>query len=168
MPRILIIFYSRTGTTRRLAEALRARCDADIEEIRDARPRRGLFRGWLRSLAEVRRRTETQILPTVKRVEGYDLVVVGTPVWAHSMSSPLRTWLSQHYGHIRQYAVFATQGGSGGDKAIAQVAALCGTPPVASLVVGARDLASPACEASLDAFVARLKRVESLAAAAAA
>jgi flavodoxin len=160
MPKILIVFYSRTGTTRRIAEAIRARCNADIEEIRDARPRDGLFRGWWRSIREARRGSETQILPTTKRVDDYDLVVLGTPVWASSMSSPLRTWLNSHRHEIRRVAIFATQGGSGGERALTAVAKLCALAPVARLVVNAGDVNSGACEAELERFVARLAIAE--------
>ena len=140
--KVLVIFYSRTGTTRKVAEAIGARCGAEIEQIRDARSRRGLLRGWWRSIREVRRCSETQILPTKKQAKDYDLVVLGTPVWASSMSSPLRTWINRHRSALRQVAVFVTQNGRGGDKAIAQITELCGVAPVARLILNAKDLAS--------------------------
>ena len=83
--KVLVVFYSRTGTTRIVAKAVSARCRADIDEIRDARHRKGILRGWWRSIWEVRRGSETQILPTAKHPENYDLIVLGTPVWASSI-----------------------------------------------------------------------------------
>lgn len=154
--KVLVVFYSRTGTTRKLATAIGAGCRADIEEIRDVRSRKGILRGWWRSILEVRRGSETPILPTEKHVEDYDLVVVGTPVWASSISSPLRTWLNRHRRELKRVAVLVTQGGRGGDKAIAQLTTLFGLTPAAELIVNARDVASGAYRQRLDEFVARL------------
>jgi menaquinone-dependent protoporphyrinogen IX oxidase len=154
--RTLIVFYTRTGTTGKVAQALSERCGAEIEQIRDVHPRRGLLRGWWRSIREVRRRSEAEILTTGKQPQEFDLVILGTPVWAGSMSSPLRTWINRNRSSLEQVAVFVTQGGRGGEKAAAQVAELCGTAPVARLVVNAKDLASAKFEKQLDEFVAGL------------
>jgi flavodoxin len=154
--KILVVFYSRTGITRKVARAVGAQCRADIEEIRDARPRKGLLRGWWRSIREVGRGRETQILPTAKRAENYDLIVLGTPVWASSMSSPLRTWLNRHRSELKRVAVFVTQGGRGGDKAIAQLATLFDLAPAAELIVNAKDVTSGAYKKRMEEFAARL------------
>lgn len=154
--KVLVVFYSRTGNTQKVAEALAARCGAELDCIRDAHSRRGLLRGWWRSIREVRRRSETEITSTSMQVDDYDLVVLGTPVWASSISSPLRTWINRHRSDLKQIAVFATQNGRGGDKAITQIVELCGIAPVARLVVNAKDIASDNYERKLDEFVAGL------------
>jgi multimeric flavodoxin WrbA len=151
--KVLVVFYTRTGTTGTIAAALGARCGADTEQIRDAGSRRGL-RGWWRSIREAWRRSETQILSTETQAKDYDLVVLGTPVWAGSMSSPLRTWLNRHRLELKRIAVFVTQNGRGGDKAIAQIIELCGIAPLARLVVNSKDIASETCVRQLDEFVA--------------
>ena len=46
--RTLIVFYSRSGHTRQLAQELVTRCGADLEEIREVRSREGFF-GYCRS-----------------------------------------------------------------------------------------------------------------------
>ena len=139
-----------------MAKAVSARCRADLEEIRDARPRKGLLRGWWRSIREVRRGSETQILPTTRHPGNYDLVVLGTPVWASSISSPLRTWLKRHRSELKQVGVFVTQGSRGGGKAVAQFSTLFGLAPRADLIVNAKDVTSGAYRGRLDEFAARL------------
>ncbi|MGC2944368.1 hypothetical protein [Burkholderia ambifaria] len=49
--KLLVVFYSRTRTTRRAASALAGMLDADVEEIVVTRGRAGPF-GYLRSLVE--------------------------------------------------------------------------------------------------------------------
>jgi len=47
-PKVLIVFFSRMGTTRLLAEAIARATHGDLEELKELRSRRGVF-GWLRS-----------------------------------------------------------------------------------------------------------------------
>ena len=45
--KVLVVYYSRTGNTRFVAEAVAQSLKADIEEIRDRKNRMGIF-GFLR------------------------------------------------------------------------------------------------------------------------
>ena len=45
--RVLVVYYSRTGNTRFVAEAVAQSLEADIEEIKDGKNRMGIF-GFLR------------------------------------------------------------------------------------------------------------------------
>ena len=47
-PKILIVFFSRTGTTGKLAESIARATHGDLESLREAKSRRGPI-GWLRS-----------------------------------------------------------------------------------------------------------------------
>ena len=78
--KVLVIFYSRTGATRRLAEALANALQADIEPITDRINRSGIF-GYLRSVAESLQKRGASIEPMKTDPASYDLVVIGTPVW---------------------------------------------------------------------------------------
>ena len=49
--RTLVVYYSRSGTTRKIAEALSETFNANIEEIVEANGRAGFF-GYVRSLVE--------------------------------------------------------------------------------------------------------------------
>jgi len=78
--KVLVVYYSRTGATRRLAEALANALQADIEPITDRENRSGIF-GYLRSVAESLQKRGASITPMNTDPASYDLVVVGTPVW---------------------------------------------------------------------------------------
>jgi len=143
MAKALVAYYSRTGHTRQVAEVIAAQLGADVEPIQDVRPRSGLL-GYWRSGCEALHKTAVGIEPVEKDPDGYDLVVLGTPVWAGRMSSPLRAYINAHRANFARVAVFCTEGGASGEKAMRQVAELCDRLPVATLIVTERELGSGA------------------------
>lgn len=104
--RILVVYYSRNGHTRAVAEEIaHALGGAETEEIRDTVERRGL-RGYLRSGRDAIKKRETTLATPGRDVSAYDFVVVGGPVWAGGLSSPVRTWLRAHGRELRTVAFF--------------------------------------------------------------
>ena len=139
--RCLIVYYSRTGTTRKVAEALSEVLGCDIEEIVEPRSRMGIF-GYIRSAAEARRQSRVAIAEPKRDPASYDLVIVGTPVWAWSLSSPVRSWLTTMRGRLPDVALFCTLGGAGGARVLAQMRGIVGKSPRARLVVTAKEMSS--------------------------
>jgi len=137
---ILVVSYSRTGHTRYLAQQIAEQCGADQEEIVDRVGRRGLL-GYLRSLVEAVLRLSAPIAPSKRAPRDYELVIVGTPVWAWHLSSPVRAYLRRHRGEARRMAFFCTYGGSGQARVLDEMAKLCGRPPLATLALTTRDVA---------------------------
>src|SRR3974390_2834355 len=112
--RILVIYYSRTGTTREVARSLTAALQCDSEEIVEDGSRRGML-GYLRSLLGALRQSPARIAAAGKDPSSYDLIVIGTPVWAWSVSSPVRAYLIGNRARLPAVAFFCTLGGAGGD-----------------------------------------------------
>ncbi len=156
MSRTLVVYFSRTGTTRKVAGEITARAQAECEEIRESRGRRGLL-GYLRSAREALARRIGEIDAPKHDPALYDLVVIGSPVWASNMSAPVRAYLTRHLGQFRRVAFFCTQGGSGGAKVVQAMAELCGQPPVATLVLNEREIRAGRHQRQLDAFVSSLE-----------
>lgn len=55
----------------------------------------------------------------------YDVVVLGTPVWGGTMSSPTRTYIETNKSKFNRVAFFCTQGGSDNPRLFSDMAALC-------------------------------------------
>lgn len=91
--RVLVAFYSRTGNTRRVAEAIAERLKADMEEIRDVGSRSGVP-GFFRSGYEALAGKLPEIQQVYRRPDEYDLVLIGSPVWVGRPSSPIRSYLT--------------------------------------------------------------------------
>ena len=111
MPNILCVYYSRTGTTEKLMQEIAQELKCEILKLDDGIDRSGL-RGWLRSGLQAMARR----LPAVKPLETnlplsiYDLVIIGTPVWAGRCSSVVRSFLGGDGGGLRAGGLFFPPG----------------------------------------------------------
>jgi flavodoxin len=130
----LVIYYSRTGITRDVATRIATACACEIEPIRDTRPRLG-WAGYLRSGREAFTRRTPSIAPMATNPADYGLLILGTPVWVGRLSAPMRSYIEANAALFPQVAAFCTMGGSGGDKVLDDIAALCGKPLVARLAL---------------------------------
>ena len=152
MTRCLVACYSWSGQTARVARAVAEALGADLEAIREVRPRRGLF-AFPRSALEAARGRAAPILPAVHDAGSYDLVVVGGPVWAGRAASPLRAFAERERGRLRRAAYFCTLGGANGARALADMEAACGRAADARLMITAPSLKSGAWRELVDGFV---------------
>lgn len=132
--KVLVTYYSRSGTTRKLAEAIAAGLGCDIEAIEDTRNRKGLL-GYLSAGFDASTGRLTRLKPLQKSPADYDLVAVGTPVWAGTVSAPVRTYLTQNAARLPKVAFFLTGGDAKQEKAPAQMAQSAGKQPQATLAV---------------------------------
>ena len=136
----LLVYYSRGGRTRSLAEQIAAQCGADIEEIVDSVGRRGVL-GYLRSLFEALLRIPAPIKPNLRSPRNYDTVIVGSPVWAGQVPSPVRSYLRRNRGRFRRVAFFCSHRGSGHRRMLHHLAILSGRSAVATLALAEADVA---------------------------
>lgn len=135
----LVVYFSRTGYTRRIASEIAKAIGADVEELREPSKRSGIF-GYLRSAREALKGAAPELLPCEHDPRDYELVVFGTPVWASHVSSPLRSYVAAHRPDLRRVAFFCTEGGSGGGKVVRELADLCGQEPATALVLDDREI----------------------------
>ena len=83
--RVAIIYHSLSGNTRRVAELLAGRlagmAEVDLIEVRDQRQYSTLT-AYAIGAPRAMRGEVAEIEPAEIDVAGYDVVVLGTPVWA--------------------------------------------------------------------------------------
>jgi len=127
----------------------------DIEEIRERDSRLGVL-GYLRSGYEAWFQRPVRIREPGVDPGTYDLVVVGTPIWNASLSSPVRAYLAQNKAKLPAIAFFLTYGGSSRKRVLRQMQEACGRAPVATLALRERDLARR--EPEVAKFVATLRQ----------
>lgn len=159
MPKYLVAYYSWTGNTAKVAKLLAETLSADIEEIREVKPRSGPFALAATAIASVLKMSPPILKPT-KSVADYDVVILGCPVWASNMATPMRTYIMRENPKIKQVAFFCTLGGSGGKAALGRMAALCGRTSLADLIVEQSALASGNWRGLTENFARQVQNIE--------
>ncbi len=155
--RALVVFYSLTGTTRRVAQALAAALEAELEEIRCPKYRSGFFGFWRAGYASWRSKIP-EIAPPQHDPSHYDLVLVGGPVWAWNACTPVRAYLMREAPRLPAVGFFVTVGGVGFERALATMQALAGREPAATLVLRTEDFKRGGDRAAIANFAAILRR----------
>jgi flavodoxin len=151
--RVLVIFYSRTGNTRRVAEAIAERLKADIEEIRDVKSRSGVL-GFLRSGYEALAGRLPKIQQVSRSPDKYDLVLIGSPVWVGRLASPMRAYLAIYGRSIKQTASFCTCKSDEG-RVFKEMEALS-KKPIATLCIREKEVKSGEYIKKIEEFVKAL------------
>ncbi len=155
--RCAIIYYSRTGTTRKLATALAGALDADLSEIGCERYRPGVLR-YLRAGYD----SLTGNLPPIEAppiaADEYDLLLLGAPVWTSYPAVPLRAYLAGKPAVPAHVGVFLTYGGhSPATAAFDGVAKALHKQPVATLALKAEAVTADSLAQEIAPFVRQLK-----------
>jgi len=149
----LVVYYSLSGNTARVARDVAARLGADIESIQDRGHGVGFF-GYLKDCLDAVRGVPAKIGPLAKNPGDYALTIVGTPVWAGHLTPAVRSYLQQTQGRLGKVAFFATSGNTGVAKLLPTIELLADTRLVATAGFNARDLAAQdSYEKKLAAFV---------------
>lgn len=156
--RTLVVYYSLTGHTKGVAERIAGECNADIEKIKDVKTRTGAW-AMFSSGGEALLKRPAVIQPTEKDSLQYDVVILGTPVWAWTMSSPMRAYITQHSSSFNRVAFFCTEGGTGGERTFGHMSDLIGKQPVATLEVTETDLKNGADSDKLKQFTGTIAQL---------
>jgi flavodoxin len=148
----LIVYYSRTGNTKMVAESLATSLNCDIEEIKDTEKRSGII-GYIKSGYE----TSRDKLPVIKEPEydpsQYDLIIVGTPVWAGKMAVPIKSYLKMNMDKIPLLACFCTSGRSGIDATIKGMGEYVNVNPMASFGLNSAQIKNGEYNSVLEKFI---------------
>jgi flavodoxin len=121
--RSLVVYYSRTGNAKFVAEKVASELKADTEQVVDLKNRLGWF-GFLIAGYDATRNKETKIEKTQKLPKDYDLIVVGTPVWNSRLTPAIRTYLKKNDLSEMKVAIFSTNEGRGNEKTLAMIRSL--------------------------------------------
>ena len=127
--RTLIVYYSLEGNTAFVAEKLAGLLEAEtlrlepVKEYPSSGMKKFLWGGKSAVMGE-----EPPLKPYAFNAADWDRIVFGFPVWAGSLTPPLRTFIKAHGAELgdKPVAAYACQSGAGGEKALGKLAALLG------------------------------------------
>ena len=154
----LVVYFSASGETRRLAETLAAAVGADCAEIRPVTPYTDADLDWRdehsRSTVEMKDpASRPAMLPMEKRAADYDAVFVGFPVWWYVAPTIVNTSLESEDLAGKTVVPFATSGGSGMGKTNERLAPSCPGAKLAEGRVFAPDADAKTLKAWAEKFI---------------
>lgn len=152
--RTLVVYYSRTGTTKKVAEFISSKLNCDLEEIVDLKNRKGVF-GVLKSGMEATMDKTTSILGSKYDPSSYDLVIIGTPIWNSRISSPMKTYLKQNKDRIKRIGFFCTQLGSD-QKAFKTMESSFGKKLIAEICIKTESVETKKYVTRIEQFIKKL------------
>jgi len=152
----LVVYYTRTGNTKKMAEEIAAKLDADRDEIIDKTKRSGFF-GWFRAGYHSVREKLTEIEDMEKDPSNYDLIILGTPTWGGKMTPALRTYIIRYKDQLNKVAIFITSSGKKGNPLIESISEFCGKDPIATAHIIQKEIEEDKYQEKIDQFVQEIK-----------
>ncbi len=154
--KILTVYYSRTDITGEIARAIQQELGGDLEALQDTRDRSGVM-GYLHSGLEAALKKQAEIKEVKHDPGQYDLVIIGTPVWSHTISTPVRTYLVRYGKKIKTTACFATCGSTGIRQALREMEAMVKVKPRARLEIKKADMKTEGYREKVKLFTLELQ-----------
>ncbi len=116
----LVIYYSRTGNTKKVAEKLAKQFSADTERLIDKRKRTGPI-GYIRASKDALAKNLTEIEPLKSDPDDYSIILIGTPSWYSNMTPAVRTFIAENDLSDKFVAAFGTANKTGVKNACKQI-----------------------------------------------
>lgn len=111
----LVIYYSLEGNTEMIAKSIASEVNADILELK---PKKDIHpKGFLRYVwggKQVLFKEKPELFPLEKKIQDYDLIFMGTPVWASTFAPAFNTLFSQNSIQNKKIALFCCYAGQEG------------------------------------------------------
>ena len=121
--KVLVAYFSATGTTKRVAENLAKATGGDLYEIKPLKPYTKADLDWTndnsRSSVEMKdHKSRPEMVNDNFSVSEYDTVFLGFPIWWYIAPTIVNTFLEKHDFSNKTIILFATSGGSGFGKTV--------------------------------------------------
>ncbi len=140
----LVVYYSKSGNTRRVAQEIAKGLGAETEEIVEVGVKRTGILGFLRAGRGGMMRKKSRIETPKKRPGDFDLVFVGSPVWGWNLAPAVRSYLAAVDLGQKPMALFCTMGSNGEKKTFESIRELAtGSRALGELAVLQSELATP-------------------------
>ncbi len=114
MNKTLVVYYSHSGNTKKLAGKIAELTGADLLELV---PEQAYPQDYNTVVEQAKREIQTGFYPKLKNklpeLAQYDVILAGTPNWWSTMAPPVGSFLKDCNLTRKKVAVFATHGGGG-------------------------------------------------------
>jgi flavodoxin len=111
----LVVYYSLEGNTKCIGDSIASSLNADVEEIKTTQPiEAGKFMDYYWTGNKEHTNDVVELLPIEKDPRKYDLIILGTPVWAWSPAPPIYSYLKKFKLRGKNMALFICSEGERG------------------------------------------------------
>jgi flavodoxin len=107
----LVVYYSLTGKTDVVAQALAKEFGADVRRVEDVEKPSVTWWFIITGAISAIRGVKSEIKPIDTGFQGYDRVFVGSPVWGGSPSTPINAFIAEADFTGKEVIPFMTMGG---------------------------------------------------------
>ena len=153
---ILVTYFSHTGNTAGVAHQIAMRSGADEEPVLKYDQRTGIMGKVTGAIGALMGRPSSVTEPE-KEPTFYDLVLIGTPVWAAAAPPAINAWIDAHREGCKRVAFFATSGGFGENLTFSRMEKRLGKAPIARLAVAEQHLGNADIDEKIDSFISEIK-----------
>lgn len=102
----LIVYYSFEGNTEFIAKELQRVTDADLCALKpEAEIKSHGFTKYFWGGMRVMMKKEPELINVVPSMDDYDLIILGSPVWAFTYSPAMRTFLKKYGAQLQRKKV---------------------------------------------------------------
>lgn len=156
MSKILVAYFSASGTTKGLAQKVADATGGDLYEITPAVPYTDADLDWRnsksRSSIEMKdKSSRPEITGKVENMADYDTIYIGFPIWWYVAPTIINTFLEQYDLTGKTVIPFATSGSSGMGNTNAELASSC----KGAVLKDGKRFESNASEAEIKAWTAQ-------------
>ena len=124
--KVLIVYYSHSGNTRTIAEAIQRQSGGTLCEILPVSAYPTAYDAVVeQAKKEIQKGFHPELKSAPADVAAYDTVFVGSPNWWSTIAPPIATFLSGHDWSGKTVAPFCTHGGGGVGRVERDIAGLC-------------------------------------------
>lgn len=120
----LIVYYSKSGNTRKVAEKVQSTLSCDLDEIQYDQ-------------------NSHKVISALNPAD-YERVILMCPIWAFHLSEPMKLYLRQQKANIRQYRLAVTCGGLGLRGCISDCKKILGASPEIAVKIREKSISEGA------------------------
>jgi flavodoxin len=112
--KVLVLYYSETGTTKTVAQELQKQLGADIEGIEAVEPYSGDFQATIqRGQREMQSGNWPALKALKSKLSKYDIIFLGYPIWFGTYANPIVTLVKGNDFAGKTVVPFCTFGSGG-------------------------------------------------------
>ena len=119
----LVIYYSSTGKTKLVAQAIAEALNATLLEIKETRPRKPGALLYLTAGFAAMTNRGSKINPMNVDIRQYETIFIGSPIWASRPAPAINSFIYKTDLEGRRIIPFFTMGGDDSETALANITA---------------------------------------------